>query len=77
MIRLDVRVPIQIRCRIRIGAAVVGIPVTGQTVVTAVLPADIPTIDCTGTGIGNSDGGSKAVTPLIGHNILTTGVNLT
>lgn len=76
MVRLDSAVPARVFRGVGIGAGNDGVISTGHTVITAVLPAEIPCTDCGGAVIGNFDRGGEPVTPLTGYLILASGLSL-
>lgn len=57
-------IPGQIGRAVRIGTGEVGVPAAGDTVA-AVLPIEVPVIDCSAGIIFDSDAGDKACIPFV------------
>lgn len=76
MVGLDSTVPTRVLGGVRIGAGNHGVISTGNTVIAAVLPAEIPAADGSGGVVGDFDGGGKSVAPLAGDLVLASGLGL-
>ena len=72
---LNTAIPSQIAGGVRITARKVCIPQIGYARTIAIIPANIPTIDCTATAVSNTNSCSKATVPVIGYNVFATAAN--
>src|SRR5690606_9737513 len=73
--RLQTAVPTDIGRRVRIAATQLGVPAVSHSVITGILPADIPTIYRSTGVIGHLNRRSEAVVPLICHRVFTRRMN--